>query len=389
MKASRGLTLALLVLCTSLACGGASAATTTSTAPASTPAVTVEDTPSVESVFDSDYTAYGFFPSPPEVTMESVLKHYGGMGQHGDFVLLQRAIPWADFVSGVEGESQARTDISNQMLIAEHNGLEAVFVVDPLNGMDRREFQGLPRSWEASFANPDVRDAFTHYTLWLVREFNPRYLGLASEINTYLDAHPGDVNNYVSLYHSVYALVKAESPETQVFVTFQWADLNNRWPDSAEGREAGVTNWDQVDLFEPNLDIWAISTFPHFIFPDGQAIPNDYYTALLEQTDKPIAIAESGYTTHSSDVLVSSPEHQVAFLEAVHEQLGGDRLAFWVYLILNDLNVESYTDLFRDEGLSEQNIDSFSLFAMMGLRAFDGTPKPALETWDGYWQEGR
>ena len=60
---------------------------------AATPFPTLES-----SSFDSESTAYGFFPSPPEVSLESVLGHYRSMGEHADFVLFQHAIPWEDFL---------------------------------------------------------------------------------------------------------------------------------------------------------------------------------------------------------------------------------------------------------------------------------------------------
>jgi hypothetical protein len=197
------------------------------------------------SVFDSGGTAYGFFPSPPEASSESVLNHFEALGEHADFILIQPNIPWEDFLDGVEGESQERENLVNQTILAQINGLDWIFVVDPLNGLNRREFFGLPEGWEASFANPDVRQAFTNFTLWIVQEFKPRYLGLASEINTYMDAHPDDSPNYLSLYQEVYAKVKAEAPDTQVFVTFQWGDLNNLFPGAEEGRQTYQTNWDQ------------------------------------------------------------------------------------------------------------------------------------------------
>ena len=242
------------------------------------------------------------------------------MSRHADFVLFQHTIPWQDFVGGVNGESQSRTDIRNQMTLAVQNGLEAVYVVDPLNGLNRREFMGLPDGWEPSFANPDVRAAFTNYTLWLVREFHPRYLGLASEINTYMDAHPEDAANYISLYQSVYALVKAEAPETQIFVTFQWEDLNNLFSMAAEGRQPYDTNWDQIEAFEPNLDLWVISSYPFTVFQSGAEIPADYYTPLLSRTSKPLAVAEGGFTSRPTPPFQGDEQSQVDYLNAIHNQ---------------------------------------------------------------------
>jgi hypothetical protein len=361
---------ALLLLLVGLACG--------KSAP-STPFPTPE-----ASVFESGRTAYGFFPSPPEATLPSVLNHFKDLGRHADFVLFQHALPWQEFVNGVNGESQSRTDIRNQMTLAVQNGLEAVYVVDPLNGLNRREFMGLPGGWEPSFANPDVRAAFTNYTLWLVHEFHPRYLGLASEINTYMDAHPEDAANYISLYHSVYTLVKAEAPETQIFVTFQWEDLNNLFSMAAEGRQPFDTNWDQIEAFEPNLDLWVISSYPFAVFESGADIPPDYYTPLLSRTSKPLAVAEGGFTSLPTPPFPGNEQSQVDYLNAIHNQLGGERLDFWVYLLLNDFNLDSYAKMMRKDGLSDDNVNTLGMFASVGLRQFDGTPKPALQVWDSF-----
>ena len=94
--------------------------------------------------FEEGRTIYGFFPSPPEATLESVLGHFEAMGEHADFVLFQQNVPWSEFVDGVEGDAQVRTDLRNQVTLARQNGLDFIFVVDPLNGLNRREFFGLP-----------------------------------------------------------------------------------------------------------------------------------------------------------------------------------------------------------------------------------------------------
>jgi len=336
-----------------------------------------------QSIFDQGVTAYGFFPSAPEASLPSILNHFKAMGEHGDFVLFQNSIPWQDFVAGIDGESQTRTDVRNQMILARLNKLEAVWVVDPLNGLNRREFMGLPAGWQPSFANPDVRAAFTNYTLWLVREFRPRYLGLASEINTYADAHPEDFPNYLQLYKQVYALVKAQSPTTQVFVTFQWDDLNNMFATANEGRARLATNWDQVEAFEPQLDLWAISSYPFFVFRTGAEIPADYYARLLTRTTKPLAVAEGGYPSRQTGAITAKPQDQIDYLNAIHNQIG-ERLTFWVYLLLNDFNIEAYNNFMRQQGVSTNDLGTLGMFANVGLREMNGTPKPALEIWHSF-----
>jgi hypothetical protein len=327
-------------------------------------------------------TLYGFFPSPPEASTQSVMDTYKAIGQHGDVVLLQQSIPWRDFVDGADAKSQAITDIRNQYILAYQNNLEVIFVVDPLNGLNRREFQGLPHTWESSFANPDVRRAFTNYTLRVVREFHPKFLGLASEINTYADTHPDDFPNYVSLYQSVYDQVKTEAPETQIFVTFQWEELNNLMPSVARGQPYAV-NWDQVEQFEPRLDLWVISSYPFVIFKTGADIPADYYSPLLARTSKPLAVAEGGFTSEPVGPFSGDPQSQVDYLNAIHSQIGGDRLAFWIYLLINDFNLQSYASIMNQNGQGE-DINTLGMFASVGLTTSDRTPKPALAVWDSF-----
>jgi len=358
-----------LTLClAALACG--------SSAPAPIP--TLQSSP-----YDLARTLYGFFPSPPEVSLQSVIDTYRAIGRHADVVLLQQNIPWNDFVASPDAASRNITDIHNQYLLAHQNGLEVVFVVDPLNGLNRREFQGLPAGWEASFANPKVRSAFTNFTLRILREFHPKYLGLASEINTYADTHPVDFQDYLSLYNMVYDLVKAESPETEVFVTFQWEELNNLIPQVAAGRVARRINWDQVEVFEPRLDVWAISSYPFVVYPSGADIPADYYTPLLSRTSKPLVVAEGGFPSTDIGPFHGTPRDQVDYLNAIHSQIGGDRLAFWIYLLINDFNLNSYAKIMNRNGQGA-DIDTLGMFASVGLTTADRAAKPALEVWDSF-----
>jgi hypothetical protein len=111
-------------------------------------------------------------------------------------------------------------------------------------------------------------------------------------------------------------------------------------------------------------------------------IPPDYYTPLLGRTDKPIAIAEGGFSSQDVGAMNVSPEDQVAFLEAVHTQLGS-RLVFWVNTLMSDFNLESYAEEMKKQGRDPQDALSLGAFAYIGLRNADGSPKPALDVWDG------
>jgi hypothetical protein len=333
---------------------------------------------------EPDRTLYGFFPSPVDLNPQSTRDTYQGMGQNADVALFQQSVPWKDFEQGVEVNSQAITDIRSSYQLAQQNGLEVIFVVDPLNGLNRREFENLPSGWQASFGNPLVRTAYTNFALRIVQEFHPRYLGLASEINTYQDTHPDDYPNFLSLYHSVYQQVKSASPSTQVFVTFQWEELNNLIPGlPGEGIPYHI-KWSQIEAFEPELDVWAISTYPFIAFPHAADIKSNYYTPLLSNTAKPLAVAEGGFPSEENGMVNGTQQDQIDYLRAIHTQIGS-RLAFWIYLLYNDLNLNVYLPLLILQGHLG---DYFTLrwFASIGLTTVNHTPKSALAVWDSYRQ---
>jgi hypothetical protein len=366
----RALTATVLSLAMAvMAC--ASPATPTLSGPTPTPA---------PSVFTTGRTAYGFFPSPPELTSESLLNLLGVIGEHGDVTLIQRAIPWSDFVDSPDAKSQDMVDMQNLVTVAASDGLEPIFVIDPLNGLDRRQFSPLPPELEgADFGTPELRAAYQNFALRVARTFHPRYLGLASEINTYADAHPDDFPNFIDLYKKTYAAIKAESPDTQVFVTFQWEDLNNL-SIMSEGKPAFQINWDEVEAFEPQLDVWAISSYPFVAFDDAGKIPGDYYAPLLGRADWPLAVAEGGWPSQDVAPFHGTPDDQIGYLRAIDSQLGG-HLDFWIYLVLQDFNVESYRPMLESQGIGAQ-VDTLGWFQSVGLRTFDGQAKPALAVWD-------
>jgi len=349
--------------------GGSVASPPTSSLP-STAATTTADGPMG--------TSYGFFPFPNGDTFEAVVAHFNDLSDHADSLLMQPNIAWEEFV-GDSDQSESRDNLTNMAVLADQHGLETIYIVDPLNGLNRQEFLDLPEGWDPSFANPDVREAMTNLALWILREFEPRYLGLSSEINTYLEAHPAETPHYLSLYGEIYAAIKAESPKTQVFVTFQWEQVNGVFVGGGQLEP----DWDQIELFEPELDIWAISSYPFVAFDTAADIPDDYYAPLLARTDKQLAVAEGGFISRPTGPFLGTPQDQVDQLAAVHDQIGS-RLGFWINLILDDFDPAAIADPMREQGRSESDITTLGLFASIGLRQHDGTPKPAMAIWDGY-----
>ncbi|HEQ71060.1 MAG TPA: hypothetical protein ENN69_01095 [Spirochaetia bacterium] len=322
---------------------------------------------------------YGFFPSPPELTVQSVVDTYQAINAHGNTVLFQYNVPWAAFAGDNGAASAAWENIRHQVRLAHQYGLEIIFVVDPLNGLDRSNFVGLPAGWSPTFSDPRIRRAFSAFARQVMEEIRPRYLGLASEINTYADTRPDDFPYFLSLYREVYRNVKTISPQTQVFVTFQWEGLNRLMPGQSGGTPFRIS-WDRIEAFEPELDVWAISSYPFIAFRRAADIPDDYYTPLMKRTDKPLAVAEGGYSSLPVGPFRGSVQDQADYLKKIHTQIGG-RLSFWIYLLVNDLDMSSWGAHLTQAG-QEQDLPTLNLFEYVGLTTTDRRPKPALGVWD-------
>ncbi|WP_457631278.1 hypothetical protein [Oceanithermus sp.] len=324
-------------------------------------------------------TLFGFFPTPAEPSVAGLVATLEGISEHADLVSLQERVPWAEFAGGEGPDSRAAADLRNLVELVRQRGLQAVFVVDPLNGLDRRQFIDVPADWgRPSFADARIRAAYKNFALWLARSFEPEYLGLGSEINTYLAAYPADAASFASLYRETYDAIKAEFPDMHVFLTFQWDHLVH--PEAYGLPPTAGIDWRLIEQFEPRLDVWAISSYPCFYFRN-RPIPADYYRPLARRTGKPLAVAEGGCSAETVGEVPGSPADQERYLRALAGQLGG-RLSFWVYLLYNDLDLEAYRAAMGDE-FSDENLQTLSYFAKMGLTDERGRARAALRLWDG------
>jgi hypothetical protein len=121
----------------------------------------------------------------------------------------------------------------------------------------------------------------------------------------------------------------------------------------------------------------VISTYPFGAFHSATDIPDDYYTPLLARTSKPLAVAEGGFSSIPMEPFGGSDADQIAYITRIHDQLG-PRLAFWIYIIINDLDMDSYAPNMKKDQ------DTLTWFTRMGFFDVDENPKPALEVWDSF-----
>jgi hypothetical protein len=308
----------------------------------------------------------GFSSLPRELNADAYAEAIKFAGQHGEIVLIQRNVPWADFMPGASPGHDLVEQTNSERDAVDHEHLTLFFAIDPTDGATGRDrLNALPDSLAGRrFDDPDIRAAFRSYAEFVALNYKPRYLALGVEMNLYYEKNQEDWSNYISLYRETYAAVKAASPGTQITVTMQYEDLQSLLP----REDTHFVDWQLLRAFDP-IDFVGISTYPGFAFDDPANLPADYYTQLSAFTDRPVAIAEMGYASvNQPGVINGSQEHQAAFLKralADAEQLS---MPFAIWFAIWDPTYAGGTQ--------------FGAFEHIGLRTSDDTEKPAWSDWD-------
>ena len=313
----------------------------------------------------------GFVPVPKQpLSTENWLDAFSVLKANSDFVLHHSKPDWNAFAETTEAARSLELTpnlegVNFIVLMTRQNSLKVFLVVDPL-ASDREQIDG--KLYEAfpstqfeqplSFGSSFVRDAFKNYAVRLARDYKPEIMGLGSEVNTYMQKHPEDADNLVSLIRETAVLVKQESPNTKITATMQFESLTGTFG-------SGSSQWEIFNKITSIVDYAAITTYPSLVFENPEKIPENYYSQLNLHTSKPIIIAESGWPTGGSSEFHGSSENQKDFVAKIPELAKEINLKLWIWWFLHDWQGEGYPDYFKT----------------MGLKTSDGQEKPAWKTW--------
>lgn len=310
----------------------------------------------------------GWGLTPPEPSEASVIATAQAMAEVAEYAIIQQPVPWArlfagEDLGGLVAETRGLADFLRGL------GLRIVFLVDPLDGLDRTSEPPELVQAGRSILEPEIRALHEAYTLEIAREVRPDYFGLASEINT-LAAH-GSPELYVELVDLVNTLasqIRMILPATAVFVSFQVDDAWNLFPLP----DPPIDHFALVDDFD--VDVLGLSSYPFFVWPTPAEIPDDYFSRFRVATDLPLILVEGGWSSESVDGLQGSPEAQAEFLRRFEELLDGVESPLWVMLIFADFDVGAF-------GLTPERQSALGRFSRMGIVDTELRPKPAYDVW--------
>jgi hypothetical protein len=306
-----------------------------------------------ESVTSTEHGMFGISSRDFRVGIAPIPRHFPGSLEQ-DWLDMYRLLPEvSELVTGQDGDW--RNLVANgfdSSLIGFAGSVQNSLGITAMFGINYADPQKVcdTKTLNINWASPTDVEAYKDLALEICQTYKVEYLALAIENNFHYRYCPESFRNWVDAYCDMYDAVKRLSPDTKVFVTFQYEMMrgygDRYWGDfDAE--------WEMLSLFGDKLDLVAFTTYPELEFDSIEAIPQDYYAEITKHTNKPVAFTEVGW------------------------QKGGDKFIERFIELTKELELEFVLWIFmHDTRLTESNP-----FPDVGLRQYDGTPKEAWYRW--------
>ena len=263
------------------------------------------------------------------------------------------AITWAGGWTELEKTSGAPYTV---MQMAKKHNYQPIIIVGT-----HHDVAGVSQPLEP--LNADNQQRFVSALTAFAKTYQPAYLGIGNEVNRIYGSKPADYAAFTQWFAQAAAAVKQASPNTKVFVIFQYEQLNGLYGGLFGGKNNEAdTTWQLLDDF-PTADLIAFTTYPYLIYKDPADIPADYYTRAKDHTAKATAFTEVGWPSGTeAPGYESSNDEQAAFVARFGTLVSPSNPAFVIWSFL------------YDQGTPKP-------FSSIGLIGRDGTAKPALQVW--------
>ena len=309
----------------------------------------------------------GFSDVPWALTDAAQRQTYDMAANYGEVILVQRPLSWAEFIPGGHVSEALREQAQATREGARQRGLLVAVALDPFDPAARERLQKLPANLAGhDLSDEALRQAFVAEAVFTVRNMQPAYLILGTEVNASFERNPQGYLAFVQAYREAYDAVKAASPETAVFPSFQYEELLGIIPDLPPH----VARWQLLKDFEGKIDMLGITTYPSFAYPVARKVPPNYYSQIREQTDLPIAFVSAGFASGAGrdGVNASTPAEQRRYLQRLFEDADALASPLVIWFALRDLSFAT--------------APPFDLVANIGLRDTTDRVKEAWPVWE-------
>ncbi len=308
----------------------------------------------------------GFSGLPAEPSVEGYVSAMDLAANYGEVLLIQRAPAWDSFLNNRVSTELERRTLAERQALTERN-LKLAYALDVFDPSARGRLAELPPEYEGrTLADPALRRAFVQNARFIALNYRPAFLILGVEVNATFESNPDAYAAFLEAYTEAYNEVKAATPTTLVFPSFQYEELMGVVPWEAPH----APRWRLLEDFASRMDLFGITSYPSFVFQAARKIPAEYYTDAKAHTPLPIAFTSVGFASGQAreGLNSSTPAEQRRYLLRV----------------LGDADALSSPLLLWFAGRDPGRADSapLDLIASIGLRTADDVAKDGWGVWE-------
>jgi hypothetical protein len=319
----------------------------------------------------------GFTPFPYEISVDAANYVYDRMDTEADIINhhFDNGVPWVEAFDGQEFHQQVMADWNyrKSKTNPEHKVYVSVTPID-FSRTGLAAYRGeadnmqLPAPWDSyRFNSEEVKTAYLNYCKRIIDFFTPDYFGMSIEANLLHVNNPTVWSDYKELHNFIYAELKDTYPQLPVFTSVAGAHL---LPGFIDGNDYVNERLVVLQLLEYS-DLYAISFYPYMSKFLGAPYPDNTFDELFHISEKPLAIAETGYVAQtfsidvgtSSATIESDQTKQQKYFKDLLEACSKRKTEFVINFVLRDYDklweqIGSPTDIniaWRDSGFYDEH----------------------------------
>jgi hypothetical protein len=319
----------------------------------------------------------GFTPFPPDLTLDGADYVYNGITEQADIIdhHFDNGVPWIEAYEDLPFHENIINDWAFRK--SRTSPQETIYVSVSALRIDRdslalyrgaQDNMPLPKPWNTyRFNDEHVKTAYVNYCKRLIEYFQPAFFNMNVEANLLYFVNPSLWTDFLEFHTYVYTQLKAAYPSIKIFSSVTGAHMLQGFFDNNDY----VLQRLAVLQIVAQSDLYAISFYPYMSKYLGNAYPDNMFDELFNISDKPLAIAETGYPAQSFDINVNGTLLSVVSDEEKQNKYIGDLLSavdkrkglFVINFVLKDYDllwqqIGGKNDLgiaWRDTGLYDEN----------------------------------
>jgi hypothetical protein len=334
----------------------------------------------------------GFTPFPYDISIDAVNETYANIATNADIINhhFDNGVPWPEALSGDSFSDNIMNDWNYRKSKTPpgHKIYLSVAALNP-NRDGLALYRGssddmeLPSPWDTyTFNAAEIKTAYVNYCKRVIDFFAPDYFNMSIEANLLHFLAPAQWPEYVQFHEHVYETLKQAYPQLPVFCSITGAHLLEGYFDD---NDASLQRLAALQLLEYS-DLYALSFYPYMSKYLGNPYPSESFNDLFRISDKPVAIAETGYPAQSftidvtgiTSTIESDPSKQKSYLQDLLESCNERKAVFVISFVVRD-----YDQLWEDIGA---NNDITIAWRDTGLLDESGQQRVSYSLWNNFLQ---